>query len=374
MEQFAARAEGADYVLIGETHDAPHHHLMQAKLLEALARAGRRPAVGFEMLYSRNQNLLAPFNRREIKVAELEEASGWTSSWSYPLAIYAPIFQVAENFDLPVYGLNISKATLDLIKARGFDETRDGLPAEERPDLPRAVIWPKQEQVDYLNKVREGFARRQKENEKAGAAGEKPSGAGPEALKAEAAGNGGGPMRAGDQRRFLLVQSLWDTSMAESAIKAHNESGRPVVVIAGSGHVESGYGIAHRINTLTPGKKILLALPLSHPFEKDDERRATADVFFASRPGLLSLGLRFKAEPSRIIVDELTPGSRAEAAGIRPGDRIISLEDHDLESPGDFHSAIAIADLTDKRASLAEKRPKPLVVERGGQRLSLTLR
>ena len=363
IEEFAAQAAGADYVLIGETHDAPHHHLMQANLLKSLAEAGLRPAVGFEMLYFRNQHLLEDFNQRKIKLGELEAASGWSKSWSYPFEIYAPIFQVAENFDLPVHGLNISKATLDLVKADGFDQAHKNNAQEQIPDLPKEVIWPKPEQVAHLNKIREGLASRQQQQKPDDKAAEPASPNPPETEKP----------KAGDPRRFLLVQSLWDTSMAESAVKAHEKTGRPVVIIAGSGHVESGYGIAHRINTLTPGKKILLVLPLASPFRNEDPRKNSADVFFASRPSLLSLGLVFKAEPDYIIIDEVKNSSRAESAGLQIGDRIISLEEKDLKSPGDFHSAMAIADLQDKRSGAAEKRAKTLIVERNGIKQSLTL-
>lgn len=369
-EEFVARAKDFDYILIGETHDAPHHHLMQASLLEALAQSGRRPAVGFEMLYSRNQNLLEPFNRRQIKVDELAGTSGWAQSWTYPFEIYAPIFEVAERFDLPVHGLNISKATLDLVRAKGFYETRNSLPGERRPDLPEEVIWPRPEQIEHLNKTRENWARRRAENKPREAAGpDQQQTSPPEKNEPDQ-----GPLKPGDPRRFQLIQSLWDTSMAESAVKIHRTTGRPVVIIAGSGHVEHGYGIAHRINTLTPGKKIMLVLPLARPFEVDDEKlRASAEIFFASRPGIFSLGLVFKAEAEQIIVDEIQDGSRAEKAGLRVGDRVVSLEDEDLKSPGDFHSAIAIADLEDKRNDLPEKRPKALLIDRKGARQNLTL-
>ncbi|HEY3190091.1 MAG TPA: ChaN family lipoprotein, partial [Solirubrobacteraceae bacterium] len=40
----------ARYVLLGEKHDNPDHHALQARLLRALTAAGRRPAVAFEML------------------------------------------------------------------------------------------------------------------------------------------------------------------------------------------------------------------------------------------------------------------------------------------------------------------------------------
>src|SRR5512133_3700789 len=41
---------GARTVLLGEVHDNPDHHVLQARLLRALAGAGRTPKVAFEML------------------------------------------------------------------------------------------------------------------------------------------------------------------------------------------------------------------------------------------------------------------------------------------------------------------------------------
>ena len=363
IEEFIAKATGVDYILIGENHDAQHHHQMQARLLEALAQKGLRPAVGFEMLYSRNQNLLTDFNKRESKLNELEEVPGWSQSWSYPFAIYAPIFQVAEQFNLPVYGLNISKATLDLIKANGFDQTRDTVPEDERPDLPAEVIWPMPEQVEALTKLREGFSG-------LGMTTESPAS---QAAPLDTKKSDGESKPAADQKRFLLVQSLWDTSMAESAVKAHKETGQPVVIIAGSGHVANGHGIAHRLKNLDPDKKIMLVVPLAHPFADNDDRKKSADVFFASRPSILSLGLVLKAEPNRIIVDEIKSGSRAEAAGLKTGDQILNMEEKEMKNPGAFHSAIAIADLQDKRKGLTEKREKALTVERNGEKHNLTL-
>ncbi|MDR1045737.1 MAG: ChaN family lipoprotein [Candidatus Adiutrix sp.] len=373
---FARQAAAADYVLIGETHDSPHHHLMQAALLEALARSGSKPAVGFEMLYSRDQDLLAGFNRREIKVEQLEKACGWSRSWSYPFKIYAPIFQVAERFDLPVYGLNISKATLDLVKAEGFDQLRASRPQKEIPDLPAQVIWPRPEQVESLKKVREGLAKWRPGGAPNDAgqsqAPEKSSATDPEPVKDNLPD---GPRGPGDQRRFLLVQSLWDTSMAEAAVRARRATGRPVLIIAGSGHVESGYGIAHRLNILDPGRKILLVLPLAHPLgAAEAQSQASAEVFFASRPSILSLGLVFRAAPDRIIVDEIEDGSRAAAAGMKTGDQVICFEGQAMESPDDFHSAAAIADLRAKRGGSVEKREESIVVERAGKRLKLVLR
>jgi uncharacterized iron-regulated protein len=45
----------ADFVLLGETHDNVDHHLVQARLVRAVASAGGRPALAFEMLRADQQ-------------------------------------------------------------------------------------------------------------------------------------------------------------------------------------------------------------------------------------------------------------------------------------------------------------------------------
>src|SRR5215475_12056660 len=49
-DALVARLVASRFVLLGERHDNPDHHALQAKLLRAMIEAGRRPALGFEML------------------------------------------------------------------------------------------------------------------------------------------------------------------------------------------------------------------------------------------------------------------------------------------------------------------------------------
>jgi uncharacterized iron-regulated protein len=48
--ELAARVHSADIVLVGETHDNPDHHRIQAELLGVFAARHAAPAVIFEML------------------------------------------------------------------------------------------------------------------------------------------------------------------------------------------------------------------------------------------------------------------------------------------------------------------------------------
>ena len=46
-------AEKATYLALGEKHDNPDHHRLQARIVAAMAASGRRPAVVFEMIDAR---------------------------------------------------------------------------------------------------------------------------------------------------------------------------------------------------------------------------------------------------------------------------------------------------------------------------------
>ena len=53
--ELIARVQAADIVLVGETHDNPDHHRLEAVLLQAFSTAHHAPAVVFEMLNREQQ-------------------------------------------------------------------------------------------------------------------------------------------------------------------------------------------------------------------------------------------------------------------------------------------------------------------------------
>src|SRR5215470_544423 len=50
MDAAATAVTAARFALLGERHDHPEHHQLQAWLLRRMVEAGRRPAIAFEML------------------------------------------------------------------------------------------------------------------------------------------------------------------------------------------------------------------------------------------------------------------------------------------------------------------------------------
>jgi uncharacterized iron-regulated protein len=138
-EILAARAARHRYVLLGEKHDNPDHHLLQAWVLEALVAAGRRPAVVFEMFRADQAEAIArhlaasPGDARGLADALDWRRSGWPA-WS----MYEPIVVVALRAKLPLVAGNLSTAATTAVRRAALDAaetTRLGL---DRP-LPNDV-------------------------------------------------------------------------------------------------------------------------------------------------------------------------------------------------------------------------------------------
>jgi uncharacterized iron-regulated protein len=122
------RAAAAHFVLLGEKHDNPDHHRLQAQVLQSMLDAGRRPVVGFEMLEQGQQRavndlLLAhPRDPERLAAAVAWEQSGWPA-WS----MYRPVFKTAMDAGLPILAANIPAVQVRLLVRHG-----DGaLPAGE---------------------------------------------------------------------------------------------------------------------------------------------------------------------------------------------------------------------------------------------------
>ncbi|GFM32298.1 ChaN family lipoprotein [Desulfovibrio subterraneus] len=141
----------------------------------------------------------------------------------------------------------------------------------------------------------------------------------------------------GRMDRFFLIQSLWDTAMAEQAIKAKDETGNPVVVLIGSGHVEFGWGMAHRIRKLHPESRVLLVTPWRgteplDPLEADMQYYCR--LTHQSRMGFSLLQVDGGAQ----VLDVL-PGSRAAKAGFMKGDIITAANGTAVDSMWVLHTA-----------------------------------
>lgn len=342
-EGLRRRAAGAAYILVGESHGNACDHLNQARVITLLAHGEQKPVVGLEMSNPALNPVLADFSAGKFPAEELEKRLDWAANWGHPFERYLPVFRAIADWKLPAYGLNVppgvirrlSKAAQEHSPADGKDPVAS-LSPEDRARLPKQIIGPAPAQEAFLREVMGGHPQGRNVDD---------------------------PRQVA---RFQLIQSVWDSAMAEQAVAARRATKRPVVVLAGTAHVEGGLGIARRIAAYDPGAEILLISPWRGlDFEPSDAHvRAYCPERFDSRMGM-TLESRPKGEGFEYLVTEVRRESRADLAGLRPGDVVVRAGGYRVRSLNALHLA----------GSDAFKAKAPLVLEvlRGDERLTVDL-
>ena len=145
MEVFD-RASVAEFVLLGEKHDNPDHHILQSKVLAAMVERGRRPVVGFEMLTTDQAPALSQYLENHPPDADgLGNAIGWEASGWPAWAQYQPIAEVALQAGLPLAAVSPSREITGEIRKKGLDAldsqvaVRTALDTEPEPSVQSAM-------------------------------------------------------------------------------------------------------------------------------------------------------------------------------------------------------------------------------------------
>jgi len=213
-----ARLARADFVLLGEKHDNPDHHRLQAEAVRGLVALGRRPAVGFEMFTVADADAIAKhLALAPNDAAGLGPAVNWhTSGWP-DWAMYQPIAEAVLAAKLPILATN-----LPLSSARTM--SRGGLPLEPSVRRDLGLDRPLSEAM---------FAR----------------------MSADIRKSHCGYGSAASIHAMLEVQRARDAQMARSLIAGATAAG--AILIAGAGHVRSDYGIPAYLTAKAPGKRVI---------------------------------------------------------------------------------------------------------------------
>ena len=118
--RIAARARTAEVVYLGELHDNPQHHAIQARVLEAIIATGSRPALAFEMIPETGQAALEAAVRSDAGRAEVDQQLGWSAQGWPDFAMYWPLFELARKHRLPVVGTDLDPAVARRIGRGGL--------------------------------------------------------------------------------------------------------------------------------------------------------------------------------------------------------------------------------------------------------------
>ena len=262
-----SRLARARFVLLGEKHDNPEHHFLQATLLRALIEAERRPAVGFEMFNLDDAPAIAghlaeaPTDAAGLGAAVQWDKRGWPS-WEF----YQPIAEAALQAGLPIVATNLPPSTVKALR-------REGVAALEG-DLVRRLALDRPVTQDVMAimtaEIRQAHC---------GYASEDSLGS------------------------MVTVQRARDAQMAESMTAAGLRDG--TVLVAGAGHARIDYGIPAHLASKSIGQPVI-----SLAFVEVNEGETTPESF--------ALGFGRKTLPFDYVwftprVDNLDPCEKFKA-------------------------------------------------------------
>lgn len=221
------RLAGARYVLLGEKHDNPDHHRLQARILGAMIARERRPAVAFEMFDTTQADALAAHLRdHPHDAAGLGPAVGWERSGWPDWRLYQPIAAAALDAGLPVVTANFSRDAVRALARQGLDS----LPPAVRASLALPEVLPPPVDAVVRAAVVDGHC---------------------------------GMMPATMAEPMVRVQSARDALMARALIDGAALPGADgAVLIAGNGHVRGDVAVPWHLGRLgaAPGAVLTVAM------------------------------------------------------------------------------------------------------------------
>jgi uncharacterized iron-regulated protein len=116
-EDLARIAASRRYVLVGEKHDHPDHHLIEAWLVEQLAAQGRRPGVAFEMFDS---DQLEALHAHRTDADALARAARWDESGWPAWPLYRPLVVAVLAAGLEIAPASLTRAELAAVREAGY--------------------------------------------------------------------------------------------------------------------------------------------------------------------------------------------------------------------------------------------------------------
>jgi uncharacterized iron-regulated protein len=216
----SARAAAADFVLLGEVHDNPDHHLLQARLVRAVTAAGKRPALLFEHLDEDVQEKVdGAVARRPRDPDAIGEAVEWEKSGWYAFSMFRPIFAAGLDAGLPIVAANLPRKIAKHVVVKGAD----ALSPELRARLAGAEPLPD----DVVRGLREEMKRSHCD----------------------------APLPEPFLDKLALAQRARDAQMAGRM--RERGAGRGAVLVTGNGHARTDRGVPAFLAREAPGRAVV---------------------------------------------------------------------------------------------------------------------
>lgn len=223
--QLIDRLSEADFVCVGESHDSELHHRIQLQLIQALYAVDANLGVGMEMFQKPYQSALDGHIRGATSEEEMLTATEYRTRWGFEWLLYQPIVRFCKANGIPVAALNAPRELTRRIREVGVE----GLKAEEKKQL---------EGIDFQVKAHRDHWYEQ---------------------LAAMHGQASAPKEQKD--KGYAIMTVWDGFMARTAAEFFKARKlRRMVVLAGSGHIDRGFGIPDRASKAHGGSALTVKI------------------------------------------------------------------------------------------------------------------
>jgi len=225
----------SDLICVGETHDSDPHHRAQHHLLKVLFAADERLGVGLEMFQRPFQNAVDDFIAGKIDEEAFLNATEYAKRWGYDWSLYRSIVEFCRRNGVPLAALNASQELTRQVSKLGYD----GLKDDDKKQLAGVDFHVKEHRDYWHDRLSKMHGRTDAKPE--------------------------------EKERSYQVMTVWDGYMAESAARFQQTRGiRRMLIIAGSGHIERGFGIPNRAAALTGGRAVTIGVEVG-PYQEPKE-------------------------------------------------------------------------------------------------------
>jgi uncharacterized iron-regulated protein len=227
----------SDVLILGEIHDNPHHHILQAKIIKALAKEKMLGAVLFEQLEPSQMSLFQGLTFRDID--RLPHILQWSKSGWPDFTLYRPVFEASIEAGVPIIAANFPREKLRQMYQKGPESVFDSKEIREvglDKSLPQSVLKALHHEID------EGHCH----------------------------------MIPRDQMdRMASVQRVRDAAMAMAHKKAPKDG--ISVYIVGYGHARKDFGIPWYLNNLDSSLRVI-SIGLGEEGSKESAKNDTYDT------------------------------------------------------------------------------------------------
>lgn len=256
-----AAAHDAEFVLLGELHDNVGQHRLRLRWLEELADA-RRYVLALEQFDADRQEALDRARAADAREAKQSQAAELASrarriadaanfdfdGWDWDL--YRPVIELALRRGLPLVAANLSPAdTTKVTQGRAA-------PAPPPPG------WGEDEAEKMRMSIRDGHC---------------------------------GLLPEGVVEAMAVAQRTRDARIARALAEAHEDTGLPVVLLAGNGHLRRDIGVPLHLAALRPDDRIV-TIALLEP-QLADERPEEGSASGSDRSAPFDFAIPTAAQP-----------------------------------------------------------------------------